>query len=157
MADLMQQNQKLTRGVNGHCQQRHSEEHGQNSKNGEVENDVEEGDQSKGTVTHRVPHLEREMDQMKRAMEEMKDSMRRANHVEDLVHKTDSPFIAFITSHPLPSKFKMPTLDSYNGTQDFLWSYCHIQDNHASSRCSRQNYVQSLSYHVKRPSQSMVW
>ena len=55
---------------------------------------------------------------MKRAMEKIKDSMRRANHVDDLIHKTDSPFIASITSHPLPSKFKMPTLDSYDGTCD---------------------------------------
>ena len=63
------------------------------------------------------------MDQMKRAMEEMKDSMRRANHVDDLVHRTDFPFIVSITSHPLPSKFKTPTLDSYNGTRD---PYDHI-------------------------------
>ena len=55
---------------------------------------------------------------MKRAMEEMKDSMKRVNHVDDLVHRTDSPFTASITSHPLPSKFKMPTLDSYDGTRD---------------------------------------
>jgi len=58
------------------------------------------------------------MDQIKKAMEEMKDSMKRANHVDDLVHRTDSSFIASITSHPLPSKFKMPTLDSYDGTHD---------------------------------------
>ena len=58
------------------------------------------------------------MDQMKRAMEEMKDSMRRANHVDDLVHRIDSPFVATITSHPLPFKFKMPTLNSYDGTRD---------------------------------------
>ena len=55
---------------------------------------------------------------MKKAMEEMKDSMKKANHVDDLVHRTDSPFIASITSYPLPSKFKMPTLDSYDGTRD---------------------------------------
>ena len=55
---------------------------------------------------------------MKRAMEEMKTSMRRANHVDDLVHRINSPFITSITSHPLPSKFKMPTLDSYVGTRD---------------------------------------
>ena len=55
---------------------------------------------------------------MKRAMEDMKDSIRRANHVDDLVHKTDSPFIASITSYPLPSKFKMPTLDSYDGMRE---------------------------------------
>ena len=51
-------------------------------------------------------------------MEEMRDSMRRMNHVDELVHKTDSLFTASITSHPLPTKFKMPTLDSYDGTQD---------------------------------------
>ena len=58
------------------------------------------------------------MDQMKKAMEEMKDSKRKANHVDDLVHKTNYPFITSITSHPHPSKFKMPTLESYDGTRD---------------------------------------
>ena len=46
--------------------------------------------------------------------------MRRANPVEDLVHRTDSPFIAFINGHPLPPKFKMPSLDSYDGTRDLF-------------------------------------
>lgn len=89
----------------------------QNSENEGAENNAE-GDQSKGIVTRRVPHLEREMEQMKRAMEKMKDSMKRANPMDDLVHRTDSPFIASITCHPLPSKFKMPILDSYDGTRD---------------------------------------
>ena len=53
---------------------------------------------------------------MKRVMEDMKDSMRRANYVDNLDHKTDSPFIASIINHPFPSKFKTPTLDSYDGT-----------------------------------------
>ena len=44
--------------------------------------------------------------------------MIRTNHVDDLVHQTDSTFIASINSHPLPSKFKMPSLDSYNGTRN---------------------------------------
>ena len=56
-------------------------------------------------------------------MKEMKDSIRRENHVDDLVHRTDSPFIVSITSHPLPSKFKMHTLDSYDGMRD---PYDHI-------------------------------
>ena len=58
------------------------------------------------------------MDQMKRSMEEMKDSMRKANNVDDLIHKSDSPFIASITNHLVPSKFKIPTLDSYDRTRD---------------------------------------
>ena len=38
--------------------------------------------------------------------------MRRTNH------RTDSLFVASINSHPLPSKFKMPSLDSYDGMRD---------------------------------------
>ena len=56
------------------------------------------------------------MDQMRRVMDEMRENMRRKNHVEDLVHRTDSPFMASINGHPLPPKFKTPSLDSYDGT-----------------------------------------
>ena len=74
--------------------------------------------QSKATTLRRVPHLEREMDQMRKVMDEMKENMRRANLVEDLVHRIDSPFTASINGDPLPPKFKMPSLDSYDGTCD---------------------------------------
>ncbi|XP_030959200.1 uncharacterized protein LOC115981169 [Quercus lobata] len=36
----------------------------------------------------------------------------------NLVHKTDSAFTASINGHPLPSKFKLSSLDSYDGTRD---------------------------------------
>ena len=74
--------------------------------------------QSKATTLRRVPHLEREMDQMRKVMDEMKENMRRANLVEDLVHRIDSPLTASINGDPLPPKFKMPSLDSYDGTCD---------------------------------------
>ena len=51
-------------------------------------------------------------------MDEMKESIKRMNPVEDLVHRIDSPFVAFINAHPLPPKFKMPSLDSYDGAWD---------------------------------------
>jgi len=51
-------------------------------------------------------------------MDEMRENMRRANPVDDLVHQLDSPFMASINSHPLPLKFKMPPLDLYDGTHD---------------------------------------
>lgn len=51
-------------------------------------------------------------------MDEMRENMRRTNPVDDLVHRTDSPFITSINSHPLPSKFKMSSLDLYDGTRD---------------------------------------
>ena len=52
------------------------------------------------------------MDQMRKVMDEMRENMRKVNLVEDLVHRTDSPFTAFINGHPLPPKFKMPSFDS---------------------------------------------
>lgn len=55
---------------------------------------------------------------MKKVMVEMKENMRRANLEEDLVHRPDSPFTASINGHPLPPKFKLPSLDSYDGTRD---------------------------------------
>ena len=51
-------------------------------------------------------------------MDEMRENIRRVNLIDDLVHRTDSPFIASINSHPLPSKFKIPSLDIYDGTRD---------------------------------------
>ena len=44
--------------------------------------------------------------------------MRRENSVEDLVDRTDSPFMASINGHLLPPKFMMPSLDSNDGTRD---------------------------------------
>ena len=55
---------------------------------------------------------------MIRAMDKMRENMRRVNPVDDLVHRTDSHFAASINSHPLPPKFKMPSLDSYDRTGD---------------------------------------
>ena len=57
---------------------------------------------------------------MRRVMDEMRENMRRASPVEDLVHRTDSPFTALINGHPLLPKFKMPSLDSYDGTRDLF-------------------------------------
>ena len=70
------------------------------------------------TTSCKVPYLEREMDQIRRVIDEMRENMRRTNHVNDLVHRIDSPFVASINSHPLPSKFKTHSLDSYDETRD---------------------------------------
>ncbi|XP_030936244.1 uncharacterized protein LOC115961396 [Quercus lobata] len=55
---------------------------------------------------------------MRKVMDEMRENMKRMNPVEDLVHRIDSPFTASINGHPLPPKFKMPFLDSYDGARD---------------------------------------
>lgn len=110
----------MTREVNRRRQhrQRGVDKLRQNSKELREENNAKGGDPIRGIVTRKVPHLEKEMDQMEMAMEEMKDSMKRTHHMDDLIHRIDSPFTVSITSHLLPLKFKMPTFYSYDGTGD---------------------------------------
>ena len=117
MVKLTRQNQELTRELNLRRQHREGniEGHTQSQKD---RRNVEPESQSRGTTSRRVPHLEKEMDQMRKVMDEMRENMRRENPVEDLVHRTDSPFTTLINGHPLPPKFKMPSLDSYDGTHD---------------------------------------
>ena len=117
MAELTRQNQELTRELNLKRQHREGNTEG-HTQSQEDRRNAEPESQSRGTTSRRVPHLEKEMDLMRKVMDEMREDMKRKNLVEDLVHRTDSPFTALINGHPLPPKFKMPSLDSYDGTRD---------------------------------------
>ena len=117
MAELTRQNQELTRQLNSRRHHREGNTKGYTHSQEDRRN-AESESQSRGTTSRRVPHLEKEMDQMRKVMDEMRENMRRENPVEDLVLRTDSPFTALINGHPLPPKFKMPSLDSYDGTRD---------------------------------------
>ena len=41
-----------------------------------------------------------------------------SSDLDDLINRTDSPFTAVINSFPLPHKFCMPHIDSYDGIKD---------------------------------------
>ena len=43
-----------------------------------------------------------------------------SSDLDDLVNRTDSPFTTAVNSFPLPSKFRMPSMDSYDGVKDPL-------------------------------------
>nr|XP_023895777.1 uncharacterized protein LOC112007641 [Quercus suber] len=141
MAELTRQNQDLQREINFRRQRQ--EAHGDEREQiREGERNLESESQSRGAASRRVPHLEKEVDQMRKVMDEMRESMRRTNPVEDLVHRTDSPFVSSINNHPLPPKFKMPTLDSYDGTRDpfdhiaTFKTTMHLQGRHKRSSSS---------------------
>ena len=59
---------------------------------------------------------------MKEWMDFMMNALRGAisRDLDDLVHQNDSPFMAPITLFPLPPKFRMPQLESYDGSKDPL-------------------------------------
>ena len=43
-----------------------------------------------------------------------------SSDLDDLVNRTDSPFTAVVNSFPLPHKFRMPHIDSYDDVKDTL-------------------------------------
>ena len=55
-------------------------------------------------------------------MGEMKDEFkgRVAKNIDDLVQGTDSPFTKTVISFPLPSKFRMLSLEIFDGSKDPL-------------------------------------
>jgi hypothetical protein len=55
-------------------------------------------------------------------MGEMKDEFkgRATRNLDDLVHRTYSPFMEAVISFSLPSKFRMPSLETFDGTKDPL-------------------------------------
>ena len=63
-----------------------------------------------------------EMQAMKEQMEVMMNALkgRVSNDLDDLVNRTDSPFTASVNSCPLPQKFRMPQVESYDGVKDPL-------------------------------------
>ena len=59
---------------------------------------------------------------MKERMDFMMNALkgRVSSDHNDLVHRIDSPFTASVTSFPLPLKFCMPQVKTYNGSKDPL-------------------------------------
>ena len=68
------------------------------------------------------PSIVTEMQAMKEQMEVMMNALkgRVFSDLDDLVNLTDSPFTASFNSFPLPYKFCMPQIDSYDGVKDSL-------------------------------------
>ena len=106
--------------INLRRQTREKREGGGQTQSHDDRENIEIGSQLRGTTSRPVPHLKEKMDQKKKIMEEMKENMRRSNPIKDLVHRTNSSFKASINGHPLSSKFKLPSLDSYDGTRDLF-------------------------------------
>ena len=67
------------------------------------------------------PHIVTEM-QIKEWMDLMMNVLRGrvSNNLNDLVHQIDSPFTMFVNSFPLPQKFHMSQIESYDGAKDPL-------------------------------------
>ena len=68
------------------------------------------------------PPLVVEIQAMKEQMEVMMNALKGqvSSDLDDLVIRTDSPFTTSVNFFPLPHKFRMPHIDSYDGVKDPL-------------------------------------
>ena len=68
------------------------------------------------------PPIIAEMQVMKEQMEVMMNTLkgRVSSDLDDLVNKIDSSFTPSVNSFPLPQKFRMPQIESYDGVKDPL-------------------------------------
>ncbi|KAK9997520.1 hypothetical protein SO802_022206 [Lithocarpus litseifolius] len=86
VTELTCQNQELTREITLRRQRHERYVEGQaQSQEVKEEGNAKHKNQLRGTSSRRVPHLEREMDQMRKAMDEMREKIRRANLAGRLV------------------------------------------------------------------------
>ena len=68
------------------------------------------------------PHIVAEMQAMKEQMDVMMNALkgRVSSDLDDLVHRTNSPFIASVNSFPLPPKLRMSQVENYDENKDPL-------------------------------------
>uniref|UniRef100_A0A2N9G3C1 RNA-directed DNA polymerase n=1 Tax=Fagus sylvatica TaxID=28930 RepID=A0A2N9G3C1_FAGSY len=102
-------------------QQQEQQQEQQHEQRQEQEGETK-GNNTRITVEESSAKWEQELKAMRIQMGEMKDEFkgRTTKNLDDLVHTTDSPFTKSVISFPLPSKFRMPSLDTFDGSRDPL-------------------------------------
>uniref|UniRef100_A0A2N9GU89 RNase H type-1 domain-containing protein n=1 Tax=Fagus sylvatica TaxID=28930 RepID=A0A2N9GU89_FAGSY len=80
------------------------------------------GENTRITVEQSSAKWEQEIKAMRAQMGEMKDEFkgRATKNIDNLVQGMDSPFTETVISFPLPSKFRMPSLEIFDGSKDPL-------------------------------------
>ena len=84
---------------------------------------LERQDISHPSIIDTAPtHIVIKMQMMKERMDFMMNALRGrvSNDLDDLVHRTDSPFTMSVNSFLLPQKFCMLQIESYDGAKDLI-------------------------------------
>uniref|UniRef100_A0A2N9ERU6 Uncharacterized protein n=1 Tax=Fagus sylvatica TaxID=28930 RepID=A0A2N9ERU6_FAGSY len=77
---------------------------------------------TRSTADLRAVKLEEELKKMREKMKEMKSQVKAkaARNLDMLVHCSESPFTNRVDDYPLPTKFKVPQLENFDGLRDPL-------------------------------------
>uniref|UniRef100_A0A2N9F125 Integrase catalytic domain-containing protein n=1 Tax=Fagus sylvatica TaxID=28930 RepID=A0A2N9F125_FAGSY len=102
-------------------EQRQEQQEQQQEQRQEQEGETK-GENTRITVEQSSAKWEQEIKAMRAQMGEMKDEFkgRATKNIDDIVQGTDSPFTKTVISFPLPSKFRMPSLEIFDGSKDPL-------------------------------------
>jgi hypothetical protein len=79
-------------------------------------------DPTRSAADARAAKLEEELKEMREQIKEMKSQIKAkaAKNLDMLVHRSESPFTKSIDEYPLPAKFKVPQLETFDGFKDPL-------------------------------------
>ena len=66
--------------------------------------------------------MEIELHNMRKEVDELKSAMKDKGkeNLDGMIWRTDSPFTTKVLNRPLPLKFRLPQLESYDGSKDPL-------------------------------------
>ena len=66
--------------------------------------------------------MEIELCNMRKEVDELKSAMKDKGreNLDGMIRRTDSPFTIEVLNRPLPLKFRLPQLESYNGSKNPL-------------------------------------
>uniref|UniRef100_A0A2N9GA07 Uncharacterized protein n=1 Tax=Fagus sylvatica TaxID=28930 RepID=A0A2N9GA07_FAGSY len=142
LQELTRQNQILNQRLLQHETEKQKEkDKGKNKERGDAESRQErqqeqrqeqqeqegetKGENTRITVEQSLAKWEQEIKAMRAQMGEMKDEFkgRATKNIDDLVQGTDSPFTETVISFPLPSKFRMPSLEIFDRSKDPLYHF----------------------------------
>ena len=66
-------------------------------------------------MENELHNIRKEMDKLKNAMKD-----KGGKNLDGMIRRTDSPFTTEVLNRPLPPKFRLPQLESYDGSKDPL-------------------------------------
>ena len=66
--------------------------------------------------------MENELHNMRKEMDKLKSTVKdkAVENLDEMIRRIDSPFTTEVLNHPLPPKFYLPQLESYDGSKDLL-------------------------------------
>ena len=94
-------------------------------KMGENQNEEKSNSQANKrgrTLREDSSRMENELRNMRKEMNELRSVLKDKGrkNLDGMIRRTDSPFTTEVLNHPLPPKFCLPQLESYDGSKDPL-------------------------------------